>query len=86
MLKVYPPLVVEIEREAFSSIWTVEAEGQTFDMEVDELREFLMLRNSDEYETEKALDEAYHFRRVTLIIKNPRRVRTALTVDDPQLD
>ena len=80
-----PPLLVEIEREAFSDIWTVKAEGQTLDFWIEDLRQWLLTRNADEYELEKALDEAYHFRRVVMVISNPRVIKGPDSVDDPKI-
>lgn len=78
---------VQLEREKWSEIWTLTTkDGQSLDLFIEEVREWLTLRNADEFQMEKALDEAYHFGKVELIIKNPRIIRDKLTKDSPKLD
>ena len=82
----HPPLELKIEREAFQDIWTLtEPDGQSHDFWLEELKEWLLLRNMDEDQMNKALDEAYHFRRVTVVITNPRKIQGKLTIDDPNI-
>jgi hypothetical protein len=82
-----PPMWVQLEREKWSEIWTLTTkDGQSLDLFIEEVREWLTLRNADEFQMEKALDEAYHFGKVELIIKNPRIIRDKLTKDSPKLD
>ena len=80
------PQTFLIKREAFQETWTVTTLGQSHDMWLEDLREWLLLRNADEVAMENALDEAYHFRESVLVVKSPRKIRSSTGIDDPQLD
>ncbi len=79
-------LTIELTREPFTDWVTLTLpDGQSFDMDWEEIKMWMKLRNADMDIVDKALDDVYNFYSSTVIIKNPRIVKVKLGKDDPKI-
>lgn len=68
------PLHVTIYREPFSDFYllTTPVNGHTEELEVEDVREWFKIRGASQDAVDKALDQAWNFRRAAVLIQKPR--------------
>jgi hypothetical protein len=65
------PLHVELHREPFEDFYTLKFDGQSEDLDPDQVREWFKKRGANADAVELAMDRAWNFYRADVVVKNP---------------
>lgn len=77
-----PPLLVELKREPFSDLIELKYEGQSEELDAEQVREWFQVRGANMAVVDRALDYIYNFYETEVLIENPAQVKSRVGLVD----